>query len=92
MDGPKTPRIERIGAGVISGTLAIGPTAIFGVKMARPSIAAIIVFFAASCGVIYLVWEWIFITRPQQVKKNVPITSAELRRRRKRFFDSLPRS
>jgi len=91
MDGPKTPRVKRIGIGVISGTLAIGPAAIFGFKMARPSIAAVVVFFAASWGLIYLLWEWLFITRVQQVQKNVPITSAELRRRRKRFFDSLPR-
>jgi hypothetical protein len=89
MDSPKTPRMQRIGTVVISGMLAIGSAGIFGAKMAHPSLVGIVVFFAASWGLIYLLWEWLFITRPRQVEKNVPITSTELRRRRKHFFDSL---
>jgi ammonia channel protein AmtB len=91
MDGPKTSRIERIGCGIFSGMFAIGLTAMFGAKMARPSLTAVVVFFAASWGLIYLLWEWVFITRPQQVRKNVPITSKEWKRRQKGFYDSLPR-
>jgi hypothetical protein len=92
MDGPKTPRIERIGCGVMSGTLAIGVTVLFGAKLVHPSPAILLIFFAASWGLIYLLWEWAFITRPRQVRKNVPITSKEWRRRLKQFYDNLPRS
>jgi hypothetical protein len=90
MDVPKTPRIQLIGNGIISGMLAIGVTALFGGKLARPSIGAVVIFFAASWGLLYLICDWVFVTRPKQVRKNVPITSNELRRRQKRFWDSLP--
>jgi hypothetical protein len=92
MSASKIPRIQRIGNGIISGMLAIGVTAVFGIKLDRPPLAAILVFFAASWGLIYLAWDWFFVTRPKQVKKNVPITSKEWRRRQKQFYDNLPRS
>ena len=92
MNGAKTPRIQRIGNAIICGMLAVGVAAIFGAKLGHPSLAAVLVFFAASWGLLYLLWDWLFIVRPEQVKRNVPITSEERRRRLKRFFDSLPRS
>ena len=92
MDKQKTPRIQHVGYAVITGMLALGVAAMFGVKMAHPSVAPILAFFLAAWGVIYIVGDWFFVTRPQQVKKNVPIPGAELRLRQKRFFDNLPRS
>ena len=92
MDSPRTPRIARMGIAIITGMFSIGLAAMFGARMAHPSLVIIVAFFVASWGVIYLLWEWVFITRTEQVSKNVPISGAELRRRRKRFFDSLPRS
>jgi hypothetical protein len=91
MRASKTPRIQRIGNGIISAMLAIGVTTLFGAKSGRPSLAAILVFFVAAWGLFYMLWGWVFVTRPREVKKNVPITSKEWRRRQKQFYDNLPR-
>jgi CHASE2 domain-containing sensor protein len=98
MSSSKTPRIERVGNAVFSGALAMGATALFGAKLTHTganltytSVIAIVVFYAASWGLLYLLWDWIFVTRPKQVKKNVPITSKEWQRRQKQFYDNLPR-
>jgi hypothetical protein len=37
-----------------------------------------------------LVWNWVFFVRPAELKKKLPITGEELRRKRKEFYDSLP--
>ena len=50
-------KLQRIGNGIISGMFAGGVAAVFGAKMAHPSIGIIIVFFAAAWGVLYLIWD-----------------------------------
>ena len=40
--------------------------------------------------VFYAIVEW-YLNRPDQLRKKIPITSKELRRRTKRFYDSLPK-
>ncbi len=93
MESPKIPRIERMGYGIISGSLAIGLTALFAAKLTWGPLAILfsLIFFAASWGLLFLLWNWVFVTRPKRVKKNVPITSNEWRRRQKQFYDNLPR-
>ena len=98
MSGPKTLRIQRVGNAAFSGALAMGATAGIGgrltnggSKLTYSSVIALLVFFAAFWGLLYLLLDWIFITRPKQVKKNVPITSKEWQRRQKQFYDNLPR-
>jgi len=49
------------------------------------------IIFAASNAGCYLIWNWVFFVRPAELKKRLPITGEELRRKRKEFYDSLPR-
>src|SRR5437763_3434501 len=39
----------------------------------------------------YALWMWVFFEHPAEIAERVPISSQELRRKRKRFFDSLPK-
>ena len=39
----------------------------------------------------YVLWMWIFFEHPAEIAEELPISSQELRRKRKRFFDSLPK-
>jgi hypothetical protein len=49
-----------------------------------------IVFVGSLCASA-LVMEWVFFRRPAELKKKLPIGSKELRRKRKEFYDNLPR-
>jgi hypothetical protein len=91
MNGQKTPRVHRIGYGILSFFFAGGVTVVFNVLL-NPSIFLILpVVFVTLWSGIYLFLDWLFVQRPERVKKNVPTTSEEWRRKQKDFYDSLPR-
>src|SRR5450631_3524561 len=46
--------------------------------------------FAGLCVAFYFGVIWVF-QRPAQLSKKLPISGKELRRKRQRFFDSLPK-
>ena len=53
-----------------------------------------IIVFAFSAIGFALAFYWIlelYLNRPDELRKKIPITSKELRRRTKRFYDSLPK-
>jgi hypothetical protein len=52
---------------------------------------AVFVIFLGACIACYLVWNWIFFERAAELEKRIPISSKELRRRTKEFYDNLPR-
>jgi hypothetical protein len=52
---------------------------------------SVLLIFVGLCVVFYFVWIWVFYERPAELEKKVPISSKELRRRKKEFYDSLPR-
>jgi len=37
----------------------------------------------------YIAWHWVFVERPAELDRKIPISSQELRRRKKQFYDSL---
>jgi hypothetical protein len=37
------------------------------------------------------VWRWVFFERSAELDKKIPVSSKELRKRKKEFFDSLER-
>ena len=88
MQSPKSA--WRIANAIVSCALSIGITAMFDVRFG-PHVLALPAVFVAFWSALFLLLEWLFITRPEEVKKNVPITSKEWRRRQKRFYDSFPR-
>jgi hypothetical protein len=55
----------------------------------RPS--AVFFIFVGAYVASYLVWNWTFFERPAELKKKMPISSKELQRRTKEFYDNLPR-
>jgi hypothetical protein len=61
------------------------------IAVRHPSRALALVVFVASLCASGLVMEWLFFTRPEELKKKLPISSKELRRKTKDFYDSLPR-
>jgi hypothetical protein len=85
------PKMVRIGAGIHSLLFAACGAVL--VKKLYPSLrpGAVALIFAGACGTFYYALPWIFFTRPKELKKKIPITSQELRWRKKRFYDSLPR-
>lgn len=85
--------LQRIGVGVVALPLATIVTAVFGhvgggVLSSRAVLCIIFVTSYAAC---YLVWNWIFFARSAELRKRLPITGVELRRKRKEFYDNLPR-
>jgi hypothetical protein len=60
------------------------------ILLVRSSGVALFIIFVASYAGCYLVWNWVFFVRPAELKKKLPITGEELRRKRKEFYDSLP--
>jgi hypothetical protein len=52
---------------------------------------AMLLIFVGFCVVFFFVWNWVFYERPAELDKKLPISSRELRRRKKEFYDSLPR-
>ena len=47
--------------------------------------------FVGSCVAFYFVWKWVFFDRRAELDEKVPIPAKELRKRRKQFFENLPR-
>jgi hypothetical protein len=88
MQSPKS--VRRVANAIIAVALSTGVTAMFDVRFSPP-VLVLPAVFVAFWSALFLFLEWLFITRPEEVKKNVPITSKEWRRRQKRFYDNLPR-
>ncbi len=61
---------------------AIGPT--FGLVF-------YLVTFVVFAMVFYFFLEWLFRKRPDEIAKRVPAPSKELRRKKKQYFDNLPK-
>jgi len=62
----------------------------FDVRFSPPLLVLPVVFMVFWSGFIIFL-DWLFVTRREAVKKHLPITSNEWRRRQKRFYDNLPR-
>lgn len=60
----------------------IGPT--FGLVF-------FLVTFVVFAVVLYSFLEWLFRKRPDEIAKRVPTPSKELLRRKKQYFDNLPK-
>jgi len=61
----------------------LGPT--FGV------FAMLFLIFVVLAGAFYVLVTWFFFEHPAEIAKKLPISSSELRRKQKEFFDNLPK-
>lgn len=89
MPAPMKPRAQRIGAwlyGLSSAVLTIA-----GVYELFPKLrGTVLLLVLLVLWVIYgVAWRWLFFERQPELEKKIPLSSKELRKRKKEFFDSL---
>jgi preprotein translocase subunit SecY len=53
--------------------------------------AMLVLIFVVLAGAFYVLWMWLFFEHPAEIAKKLPISSSELRRKQKEFFDNLPK-
>jgi hypothetical protein len=51
---------------------------------------AVLSIFLAAWVASYFVGHWVMVERPAELRKKYPLSSKELRRRDKEFYDNLP--
>jgi len=49
-----------------------------------------LIFLSLAVG-FYILWMWVFFEHPAKIAEKAPISSSELRRKSKSFFESLPK-
>jgi 4-hydroxybenzoate polyprenyltransferase len=83
-------RVPSIGAWVLGIATALFPVAI--AVHFHPDLPLIIILPLYGFSTLVLAFAWrVYFERPKELDKKIPISSKELRRRKKEFYDSLPR-
>jgi len=85
------PRVQRVGAWLYALGSAVLTVVAFGGLYPdfRPRfllIAFLVLWILFSFG-----WRWVFFERGPELDKKIPVSSKELRRRKKEYFDDLQR-
>jgi hypothetical protein len=88
MQGESKPLVQRLGSWLYALASAVLALVAF-----HPNVRPIflLVIFVAMWLLFRIVWGWIFFQRRAELDKKIPVTSRELRKRQKEFFDSLER-
>jgi len=88
--GWKVP-VVRVGAAMQAVVYAVLVTVI--VSQFNPTLrsGALLIIFGGFSVAFYVLWIWIFVVRPAELAKKLPISGKELRRRRDEFYRSLPK-
>lgn len=88
---------QKVGYTVLAVPLAAGAAlivwklSIWRVISQTVGLVAFLVTFVVFAVVLYLLFEWLFRGRPDEIAKRVLTPSKELRRKTKQFFDNLPK-
>jgi hypothetical protein len=53
--------------------------------------AVLFLIFVVLAGAFYVLVMWFFFEHPGEIAKKLPVSSSELRRKQKEFFDNLPK-
>jgi hypothetical protein len=88
MHGESKPLVQRLGSWLYALASAVLALVAF-----HPNVRPIflLVIFVPMWLLFRIVWGWIFFQRRAELDKKIPVTSRELRKRKKEFFDSLER-
>jgi len=88
MQGETRPSVQRVGAWLYALASAVLALVAF-----HPNVRPIflVVIFVVMLVLFRSVWGWIFFQRRVELDKNLPVSSKELRKRKKEFFDNLER-
>ena len=87
--GPQRP-LYRVGLWVCA--LAPATLVTIAIQSMKPSLrlGAVLSIFLVAWFASHLVGHWAMFERPAELRKKLPISSKELRRREKEFYDNLP--
>jgi hypothetical protein len=91
MAGLQESRVNRIAAWLYG--LSSAALATLAIREFLPSLGIrpfALIFFGLWIVSVFA-WRWIFFDRPRELDRKMPISSRELRKRKKEFFDRLPR-
>jgi hypothetical protein len=88
MTEPRRSLLQRVGLCLTALPFAVFVTVMFSIG--HRSIPALLAMLVASFCASVLVMKWAFFTRPEELKRKLPISSKELRRKAKEFYDNLP--
>ena len=88
MQGENKPSVQRVGAWLYALASAVLALVGFHPKV-RPLFLAVI--FVVMLVLFRIAWGWIFFQRRAELDKKIPVSSKELRKRKKEFFDNLER-
>jgi hypothetical protein len=86
-----------LGTLVMMATIGAGMTFIIWFRLIWPHVGTLVsiflfcLIFVILTAALYVVWTWFFFVHPDEIRKKVPISSKELRRRTRRYFDNLPK-
>jgi hypothetical protein len=86
----KRRMLFRVGVGICSLAPAMFVTLLIGRLSSPLKGGALFLIFVGAYLASYSVWNWVFFERPAELNKKMPISSKELRRRTKEFYDNLP--
>ena len=53
--------------------------------------AVVFLIFVVLTATLYVLWMWVFFEHPAEIAEKLPISSIELRKKKKNFFDTLPK-
>ena len=83
------PRVQRVGVWLYAlGSAVLTIVAFGGLYPDFQPRSLLIVFFVLSI-IFSFVWRWVFFERGPELDRKIPVSSKELRRRKKEFFDDL---
>jgi hypothetical protein len=91
------PSVQRIGHTVLAvvfaaaAALIVWKVSIWRVIGPTFGLVFFLVTFVVFAVVLYSFLEWLFRKRPDEIAKRVPTPSKELLRRKKQYFDNLPK-
>lgn len=89
--------MQSLGILVLTASLAAGVALIIGKRFVWQRLsptfgfATLFLIFVILTGAFYIVSMWILFEHPAEIAKKLPTTSHELHRKKKAFFDSLPK-
>jgi hypothetical protein len=85
------PRVQRVGAWLYALFSAALTIAAFGGLYPNFRPRSLLIVFLVLWILFSFVWRWVFFERGPELKNKIPVSSKELRKRKKEYFDDLQR-
>jgi len=83
--------VLRVGAAMQAMLYAVVVTLIVWRFNPTLGFGALFLIVAVFSVAFYFLWIWVFVERPAELAKKLPLSGKELRRKRQEFYDSLPK-